>query len=125
MRNHTLRGGKTMAFSSPDGAQHEASFWVLDRLAVDIPDQAARLKFVGYHSTAAYDEDKQPVAGAVKEYLASGEAFAAAIAMPTLGQALPIGTEIIRLAWTVALATLDTQGEGEMVSFFGGAVDAV
>lgn len=120
MANHALRLGKTMAFTSPDGAEHANGFWCLDRLAVDIPDQAIRLKFVGYHSTAAYDADKQPVAGAVKEYLVTGTAFGAAIAMLTSGQAVPISAEIIRLAWAIALATLDTGG----ASFFAGAVDA-
>ena len=120
MADHTLRGGKTMPFTSHDGVEHAASFWVLDDLQVRISDSAIVLKFVGYHSVAAYDADKQPIAGAEKHYMVSGEGFANAIGLPTLGQALAIGTEIIRLAWTVALAELDTDG----ASFFDGAVDA-
>ncbi len=127
MGNHALRMGKTMAFASPDGAEHAASFWCLDRLGVEIGDAALRLRFVGYHSVDAYDEDRQPVSGAVKEYLISGAGFAAAIALTTAAADLPIAAEIVRLAWQVALDTNDTadpENESELISFFAAAVDA-
>ena len=55
------------------------SFWCLDRLATDIGEQTMRLKFVGFHSIAAYNEDRQPVTGAVKEYMVQGAEFMTAI----------------------------------------------
>ncbi|HEY6231351.1 MAG TPA: hypothetical protein VIW64_08805 [Pyrinomonadaceae bacterium] len=127
MGDHTLRLGKTMGFISADGAEHVASFWCLERLATEIGDRSLRLRFIGYHSAAAYDADRQPVASAVKEYLISGEAFMAAISLTTAAADVPISAEIIRLAWAVAAGVADTadpENEGEFISFFDSAEDA-
>lgn len=123
--NHALRLGKTMGFNSPDGAPHAASFWCLDRILVEIGDTAIRLRFIGYHDVAAYDAGKEPVAGAVKEYLVSGTAFAEAIQLSTLAAGVPISAEILRLAWVAAGQVHDVDVAGQMVSFFDGAADAV
>lgn len=126
MGNHALRGGKIMPFTSLDGAEHEAGFWCLDRLVGEIGNGTLRLRFIGYHDAAAYDADRQPVANAVKEYLVSGEPYAAAITLPTSAANVSVSAEILRLAWAVALSITDTddpENEGEMISFFAGAVD--
>lgn len=127
MGNYALRMGKQMAYTSGDGAGHPNSFWCLDRLGVEIGDAALRLKFVGYHDAPAYDADRQPIAGAVKEYLVSGAEFMAAINLPTgLPTGAPISAEILGMAWAVALNTKD-QGDGPpetRTSFFAEAVAA-
>ncbi len=123
---HAIRMGKSMGFISPDGANHPSSFWCLDRLDAEIGSLALRLRFIGYHDTAAYDADRQPVAGARKEYLISGQAFMEAIALTTQAADVPISAEIIRLAWAVAAGIADTpdpENEGEFISFFEAAVD--
>ncbi len=125
-RDHNLRSGKTMPFTSPDGAAHPNSFWCLDRIGVEIDDQAVRLRFVGYHDVAAYDAGKQPVAGAVKDYLISRNGFAQAVALPTVGANIPISNEILRLAWVSALGEHDLDDPthaGAKISFFAGAAD--
>jgi len=122
--NHQLRNGRVMPFASPDGAAHPDSFWCLDRISVEIGDAALRLKFIGYHSVDAYDEDRHPVTGAVKEYLVTGAEFMAAITLATAGAGIPISAEITRLAWAVALDVTDTadpENEEEMISFFASA----
>jgi hypothetical protein len=126
MATHTLRMGKQMPFTSADGASHPQSFWCLDRMSVEIGDQALRLRFVGYHDAASYDAERQPVAGAVKDYLVTGQAFLSAVGMMTEGEQ-PISAEILRLAWQAALDAKDTpdpEHEGQTTSFFEAAVDA-
>jgi hypothetical protein len=126
MGNHNLRAGKNMSFTSADGAPHPQSFWCLDRMSVEIGEQALRLHFVGFHDAAAYDAERQPVAGAVKDYLVTGQAFLSAVGMVTEGEQ-PISAEILRLAWQAALDAKDTPDpahEGQTISFFEAAVDA-
>lgn len=127
MANHLLRMGKRLNFTSPDGAPHPQSFWCLDRMLLEISDRALRLRFIGYHDAASYDADRQPVAGAVKEYLISGQAFTDATGLPTQGVAVPISVEVLRLAWAVALnekeIVPDPAHPDNKVSFFDGAVD--
>jgi hypothetical protein len=126
MRNHALRKGKELAFTSPDGAEHPDMFWCLSKIGIEIDDTALRLHFIGYHDVAAYDAGKEPVAGAMRAYLISGAGFETAAALLTSAADTPISAEILRLAWEAALATEDVEDrehEGEMISFFDGAVD--
>lgn len=108
MGNHALRMGKVMPHTSEDGAEHAESFWCLNRLDANIGDGTMALIFIGYHDVASYDDDKQPIAGAIKHYIVSGTAFQQAINMVTqypLGT--PISAEILAMAWVVALNTKD------------------
>lgn len=126
MGNHSLRMGRVMPFTSPDGASHPQSFWCLDRMSVEIGEQSLRLRFIGYHDAAAYDAERQPVAGASKDYLVTGAAFLSAVGMVTEGEQ-PISVEILRLAWQAALDSKDAadpEHEGQLISFFEAAIDA-
>jgi hypothetical protein len=123
--------GKTMPYTSPDGAQHPNSFWCLSGLNVQIDTNRLELTFVGYHDTASYNADKQPVAGAVKSYSILGfNDFHGVIDRPILSSLLPIGGNILAMGWQVTLETKDdgiapiNEGVDTRTSFFEYAVDA-
>lgn len=132
MRDHRARMGKTMPYTSEDGAEHLDSFWCLKHLDVDINNRRLALGFVGYHSAGAYDAGRDPVARADKSYFLQGEAFDRAVGKLVGRAGVPISVEIIQMAWEVALSTLDERLEydsttGEVTgghSFFEEAVDA-
>lgn len=97
--------GKTMPYTSPDGAQHPDAFWCLQKLHAEIDDSMMRLQFIGYHDAASYDADRDPISGAVKEYMLAGDGFQQAINLATAHpQGTPISVEILRMAWQVVLA---------------------
>lgn len=128
MGQYQLRIGKSMAFTSQDGAEHPDSFWCLNRLDANIGAATMALVFIGYHDAASYDADKQPIAGAIKHYIVSGEAFASAINMQTqYPQGTQISAEILGMAWSVAMNTKEIgepPGEDEpdtRTSFFEAA----
>lgn len=129
MANHTLRMGKRMFYTSQDGVQHPNSFWYLERVReLEITGQSLRLEFVAYHDAAAYDAGFLPIAGATKIYIRTGQQFLDAVAMLTLSTPQPISAEFLRLGWQVALDTKDTadpEQEGQSISFFEAAVDAL
>jgi hypothetical protein len=131
MANHLQRIGKTMPYTSQDGVVHAESFWCLEEIPIQIGRQTVGLKFVGYHDTASYDAERQPISGAEKNYLLSGDQFLAAVNTPTAHAAgTPISAEILRMAWEVAVGVKDivippqTPGGAEtIISFFESAAD--
>ena len=133
MADYQIRLGKTMPFTSQDGAEHPESFWCLNSLTAAIGDNALNLSFVGYHSIEAYDANAQVISGATKSYTVFGfDAFHEIIDGPVmlpLGAQTPAGLAILAMAWAVALETLEgappAAGEPDTrESFFTDAVDA-
>jgi hypothetical protein len=130
MRDHTKRLGKIMPFTSADGVTHDASFWCLNYQATDIGGRNGRVEFIGYHSTAAYDNDADPIAGASHSYQFAGDLFDATAYEPTrYPTGTPLAAEIIAAAWQIALATKDVgdapvEGQPDTrAPFFANAVD--
>lgn len=132
MGQHQLRQGKTMSYSSADGVTHPASFWCLDDpLVIMISGQQLRLRFIGWHDIASYDADREPIAGAVKDYILSGAEYDMVRNLPTQHpQGTPITLEVVEMAWQIALNKKD-QGEAPVAgktdlrtSFFETAVNA-
>ncbi|HEY9286156.1 MAG TPA: hypothetical protein VIP46_22080 [Pyrinomonadaceae bacterium] len=132
LRDHTLRMGRVMPYTSADGALHPESFWCMGPLSIDPDLSQIKLRFVGYHSVAAYNEGHAPVAGALKEYHLFGADYMASIGQ---GTRFPTGTqmaaEILTAAWSTALSVKDVivppeeeGGDAVHVSFFEQATDA-
>lgn len=131
MGQYQLRVGRKMSYTSADGVLHANSFWCLNHLDANIGEGRMSLVFIGYHDVACYDADRQPIAGAIKNYIISGTAFQEAINMPTqYPQGTPISGEILTMAWSVAMSMKEigtAPGEGEpdtRTSFFEGAASA-
>ena len=121
-RDHSIRLGKTMDFTSQDGVNHPESFWCLDDLRIPIGESAIRLEFVGYHNVESYDNNGAAIAGAKKIYQFSNERYMNSINMPTqFSKGNPISREILEMAWATAIAEKDTEGETPR-SFFETAV---
>lgn len=131
-RDHTLRMGRVMPYTSADGAAHPESFWCMGPLSIDPDLSQIKLRFVGYHSVAAYNEGHMPVAGALREYHLFGEDYTAAISKVTkFPTGSPITAEILAMAWEIALTVKDVVvpppeagGDAGALSFFEQSMSA-
>lgn len=127
-RNHSLRAGRTMAYTSADGVSHPASFWCLNFAAFAIGDSTARLEFVGFHSVQAYDAGASPIQGATKSYQITPESWFTQVHIPLPAPDQTFDVNFLLAAWNVALSTIEgeppAEGQDMRKSFFDGATPA-
>lgn len=129
-RDHAIRHGRTMAYTSADGVSHPQSFWVLSFAAFDVGAATGRLEFIAYHSAAAYDSGATPIAGAVRSYQISPAEWTQVVRIPLPAPDQTFDVNFVLAAWNVALQTkdvCDSPPDGRQqtcVSFFAGSVPA-
>jgi hypothetical protein len=123
-RNHQLRAGKVLAFTSPDGAVRPQAFWCLSQFSLDVEAKRLSIVYIAYHTKEDYDAGRAAIRDATQPYLFEGAAFDALVAANP-----DFVATLLQRTWAVALETPDgpLPAEGQpdtRVSFFHSAIDA-